>query len=91
MLMRPHIKRELALLKLWRSPAKNSLTHPAPGNVFATLLHNKAGGGTRQRKRKAGGTPGGVSPCKKMKVKVISPYWEQSVSINLTEENVKYN
>ena len=32
------------------------------GSVFAALRRDKAGGGTRQRKREAGGTPGGVSP-----------------------------
>ena len=34
------------------------------GSVFAALRRDKTGGGTRQRKREAGGTPGGVSPCK---------------------------
>ena len=43
------------------------------GSVFAALRRDKAGGGTRQRKRKAGGTPGGVSPCKKAQNK-LSPH-----------------
>ena len=37
------------------------------------LRRDKAGGGTRQRKREAGGTPGGVSPCKKTQNK-LSPH-----------------
>ncbi|MBR2509450.1 MAG: hypothetical protein IKB71_06850, partial [Lentisphaeria bacterium] len=37
------------------------------------LRRDKAGGGTRQRKREAGGTPGGVSPCKKAQNK-LSPH-----------------
>ena len=43
------------------------------GSVFAVLRRDKAGGGTRQRKREAGGTPGGVSPCKKTQNK-LSPH-----------------
>ena len=35
---------------------------PRRGSVFAALCRDKAGGGTRQRKKEAGGTPGGVSP-----------------------------
>ena len=116
-----HIKRELALPQLWRSPAEDLFRHSAAfhpllyaggrnehfaekqpdapsrwhsrasvtshrvvpgcrGSVFAALRRDKAGGGTRQRKREAGGTPGGVSSCKKTQVKVISPYWEQSIN-----------
>ena len=59
------------------------------GSVFAALRRDRADGGTRQRKRKAGGTPGGVSSCKKTKVKVISPYWEQS-ELYLTFSSVKF-
>ena len=62
------------------SASYRSGSYPAPGSVFATLRRDRADGGTRQRKRKAGGTPGGVNPCKKTKVKVISPYWEQSIN-----------
>ena len=40
-------------------------SYPAPGSVFATLRRDKAIGVTRQRNKRAGGTPGGVSPCKK--------------------------
>ena len=48
------------------APASHrSGSYPAPCSVFATLRRDKAGGETRQRNRRAGGTPGGVSPCKK--------------------------
>ena len=60
-------------------PSYRTGSDPAPGSVFATLRRDKAGGGTRQRKREAGGTPGGVSPCKKAQDTVISPYWEHSI------------
>ena len=50
----------------------------AGDSVFAALRRDKAGGGTRQRKREAGGTPGGVSPCKKNAI--IPPHCEQSFS-----------
>ncbi|MBR2508294.1 MAG: hypothetical protein IKB71_00955 [Lentisphaeria bacterium] len=60
----------------WHSRASVSSHRVVPGAGVPSSLklrRDKAIGVTRQRNRKAGGTPGGVSPCKKAQNK-LSPH-----------------